>query len=180
MSRWLQDWGSTPRAQKYPPIPICSALSLQGFMGLAHDGEEAHLWLSRAAKQLAETLAVSLDGSAAGSSGGRAAGGQQVTLPALMTEAGCRRILAQVGVWSATWALLQLPLQLSACRLLSTIVCTHDGLPLRHAICQSLVRRRRTSWAICRWMARGHGWMWALRCGGSASQSGTAAWRRAA
>ena len=65
-------------------------------MGLPHDGEEAHLWLSRAAKQLAEILGWALDGSGGGGSSGGAGTAPSKPLPALLTLAGCRRLLAQV------------------------------------------------------------------------------------
>lgn len=77
-------------------------------MGLPHDGEEAHLWLSRAARQLGEVLGVGLQGdkpAAGGSSGSGSSGSSSGSgspgsparpLPALMSAADCRRILAQV------------------------------------------------------------------------------------
>lgn len=89
---------------------------IQGLMGLAADGEEALLWLSRAARQLAEVVGDSADGgssgSASGSGGGRltdggrssgsgrlgatGAGAGRRPLPALMSESQCKLILSQV------------------------------------------------------------------------------------
>lgn len=78
----------------------------KGLMGLAHDGEEAHLWLSRAARQLCELLGVSLDqpSAAAGAEGSTRA------LPALLSAADCRAILAQVrNLGAATCAAAPCP-----------------------------------------------------------------------
>ena len=75
---------------------------LQGQMGLAADGEEALLWLGRAARQLAEVVGDSADGGGSGSvgsvssSGGTAGAGRR-QLPALMSAGQCRHILSQVG-----------------------------------------------------------------------------------
>ncbi|KAI7836914.1 hypothetical protein COHA_009246 [Chlorella ohadii] len=89
----------------------------KGLMGLAADGEEALLWLSRAARQLAEVVGDSADGgssgSASGSGGGRltdggrssgsgrlgatAAGAGRRPLPALMSESQCKLILSQAA-----------------------------------------------------------------------------------
>lgn len=62
-------------------------------MGLPHDGEEALLWLGRAARQLAEVVG---DGPEAGSSGSAAAVPEARALPVLLSAGECRHILAQV------------------------------------------------------------------------------------
>lgn len=71
-------------------------------MGLAADGEEALLWLGRAARQLAEVLGDSAEGGSGGNGGSHgspsataAAGGRP--LPVLMSRGECRHILSQVG-----------------------------------------------------------------------------------
>lgn len=66
-------------------------------MGLAHDGEEAFLWLSRCAKQLAELVALDPSQPSGGSGCTAEKVGSGTALPALMSEAGCRHIFAQVG-----------------------------------------------------------------------------------
>lgn len=89
--------------------------AVQGLLGLPRDGEESLLWLNRAARQLIELLGEDAGstgsssgagaGAGAGSSGGdpdparcacQAAGAGRV-LPALLSAAACRHILAQVG-----------------------------------------------------------------------------------
>lgn len=103
--------------QQRPLDPKPTALGtlfwlLQGQMGLAADGEEALLWLGRAARQLAEVVGDSADGGGSGSVGGGSSSGSSNSsgtgslgtagagrrqLPALMSAGQCRHILSQVG-----------------------------------------------------------------------------------
>ncbi|KAL4421539.1 hypothetical protein ABPG75_010830 [Micractinium tetrahymenae] len=82
----------------------------KGLMGLPRDGEEALLWLGRAARQLGEAVAEDAgsspsSGSTSSSGGGEGSVGSSAeaataagrALPALLDAASCRRILAQAA-----------------------------------------------------------------------------------